>query len=392
MASCGGSRRPPWRHARAGPRSRWPPQLAGVGAPPAADPELGAYYDTEWSRRYPVRLARAVVLDNVARPAGPGAGLAIDPGRRGTHRSRGPGDLRRQPRQPRRRPAAVELPPTAVSPSHGGGGGGRLLLRPAVEGRRLVVPPGRHPHRTDQGQPPVGRAGLGAAGRRMEPDHLPRGRALARRMGTGIHRRGRLSRLTYRLPGRAGASRRHPPHPAQGRQGRPPDPDHHRLRHPAVAGGRRARPPFRRAHRGRGGHHGQRVRLRLVDRPQAGGVGYHASPPGSERRCLATVMDVVGSSCTTRSGRRRGVAEAQHAGPALSVDCGSASATDQPGRTAGRRGGGGDASIDARRSSRRASSSASSRGSSEPGAEGEMAQPSSRSARAVLRARTGPCR
>jgi 1-acyl-sn-glycerol-3-phosphate acyltransferase len=35
---------------------------------PPAEPELGAHYDTAWSRRYPVRLARAVVLDNVARP------------------------------------------------------------------------------------------------------------------------------------------------------------------------------------------------------------------------------------------------------------------------------------------------------------------------------------
>ena len=35
------------------------------------DPErrVGLDYDHEWSRRYPVRLARAVVLDNLARPA-----------------------------------------------------------------------------------------------------------------------------------------------------------------------------------------------------------------------------------------------------------------------------------------------------------------------------------
>ena len=35
---------------------------------PAPTPELGVHYDTAWSRRYPVRLARAMVLDNVARP------------------------------------------------------------------------------------------------------------------------------------------------------------------------------------------------------------------------------------------------------------------------------------------------------------------------------------
>ncbi len=35
------------------------------------DPErrVGLDYDHEWSRRYPVRLARAVVMDNVTRPA-----------------------------------------------------------------------------------------------------------------------------------------------------------------------------------------------------------------------------------------------------------------------------------------------------------------------------------
>ncbi len=35
---------------------------------PAATPDLGVYYDTDWSRKYPARLARAMVLDNIARP------------------------------------------------------------------------------------------------------------------------------------------------------------------------------------------------------------------------------------------------------------------------------------------------------------------------------------
>jgi 1-acyl-sn-glycerol-3-phosphate acyltransferase len=34
----------------------------------APDRELGVDYDTEWARRYPVRLARALVVDNVTRP------------------------------------------------------------------------------------------------------------------------------------------------------------------------------------------------------------------------------------------------------------------------------------------------------------------------------------
>ncbi len=43
----------------------WPTSL------PRPDPErrVGLEYDHSWSRRYPVRLARAVVLDNVTRPA-----------------------------------------------------------------------------------------------------------------------------------------------------------------------------------------------------------------------------------------------------------------------------------------------------------------------------------
>ncbi len=43
---------------------RWPET---VPRPPPRS-ELGVHYDTEWSRKYPVRLARALVLDNVARP------------------------------------------------------------------------------------------------------------------------------------------------------------------------------------------------------------------------------------------------------------------------------------------------------------------------------------
>jgi hypothetical protein len=52
-------------------RSTFPlaaPTWPGSVPRPAPDPELGVHYDTAWSRRYPVRLARAMVLDNVTRP------------------------------------------------------------------------------------------------------------------------------------------------------------------------------------------------------------------------------------------------------------------------------------------------------------------------------------
>jgi 1-acyl-sn-glycerol-3-phosphate acyltransferase len=48
----------PWR------APDWP---GGVERPPT-ERHLGADYDTEWARRYPVRLARAIVVDNVTRP------------------------------------------------------------------------------------------------------------------------------------------------------------------------------------------------------------------------------------------------------------------------------------------------------------------------------------
>ena len=55
---------------RAG-RSAFPlaaPTWPGSVPRPAPEPDLGVHYDTAWSRRYPVRLARAMVLDNVTRP------------------------------------------------------------------------------------------------------------------------------------------------------------------------------------------------------------------------------------------------------------------------------------------------------------------------------------
>jgi 1-acyl-sn-glycerol-3-phosphate acyltransferase len=56
--------------SRAG-RARFP--LASPSWPesvprPAPEYHLGADYDTAWSRKYPVRLARAMLLDNVTRP------------------------------------------------------------------------------------------------------------------------------------------------------------------------------------------------------------------------------------------------------------------------------------------------------------------------------------
>ena len=115
-------RRPvrPVRHRAAGPvcaasagcasRSA-APDLAGRASPrPAARAPRRARLRPRWSRRYPVRLARAMVLDNVTRPLAHlvapttvrGDGAPPPPG--------GPGDLRGQPRQPPRHPAAAHHP------------------------------------------------------------------------------------------------------------------------------------------------------------------------------------------------------------------------------------------------------------------------------------------
>ena len=94
----------------------------------------GVDYDTEWTRRYPARLVRAVLLDNVTRPLAHAMASPEVAGRRDARAGRDARHLRGQPRQPRRHRAAVVGPAPAVPAQDGGGGGRRLLLRPALEG------------------------------------------------------------------------------------------------------------------------------------------------------------------------------------------------------------------------------------------------------------------
>ena len=49
-------------------------------------PEVGLHYDSDWSRRYPARLVRAMILDNVTKPV---ARFVADPLVRGTDELRG---------------------------------------------------------------------------------------------------------------------------------------------------------------------------------------------------------------------------------------------------------------------------------------------------------------
>jgi 1-acyl-sn-glycerol-3-phosphate acyltransferase len=62
------------------------PSWPGSVPRPTPAPEVGVHYDTDWSRRYPARLARAMILDNVTRPV---ARLVADPLVRGTEELRG---------------------------------------------------------------------------------------------------------------------------------------------------------------------------------------------------------------------------------------------------------------------------------------------------------------
>ena len=225
------------------------------------------HYDTAWSRQYPVRLARAMVLDNVTRPL---ARLVASPLIRGdegladleapvifaaNHASHAdtPLLLSCLPLRFRHRTvvaaaadyffdrrwkadawsfllAAIPIERTKVNRRSAD-----LAAELLDDGWNLVIFPegGRSPD--GWAQTFTGGAAYLAArtGRPVVPVHLDGTRHI--------------------LP--------------KGRHGASPDPDHRHLRHPPVARGGRERPPVRRAHRGGGGHPGRRGRLRLVDGP-----------------------------------------------------------------------------------------------------------------------------
>ena len=200
------------RPASPSPRPSWP---ATVERP---DPErkVGLDYDHEWSRRYPVRLARAVVMDNVTRPAARPAG----PGHRARARApparRGAGDLRGQPRQPHRHPAAADHAARGVPPPDRSSPPPRTTSSTAP-GSRCCGPSPWPPSRSSAARSTARSADTAAELRRgrVEPGHLPRGRALARRLDPALPRRRRLPGPAHRPAGRPGLPPRDPPRPAQ---------------------------------------------------------------------------------------------------------------------------------------------------------------------------------
>ena len=270
---------------------------------PAPTPELGVYYDTAWSRRYPVRLARAVVLDNVARPL---ARVLASPLIRGdeslvgleapvifaaNHASHAdtPLLLSCLPLRFRHRTvvaaaadyffdrrwkadtwsfllAAIPFERTKVNRRSAD-----LAAELLEEDWNLVIFPegGRSPDGWAQSFHPGGAAYLATrSGRPVVPVHLDGTRHI--------------------LP--------------KGRSGIRPDPDHSHLRYAPVGRGRGERPTLQRPHRGGGGHHGQRGRIRLVDGAAAGRSRDHTGPAGTRCRRVAPL---VGIGRRTRAPRPR---------------------------------------------------------------------------------------
>ena len=123
-------------------------------------------YDTAWARRYPVRLARAVVVDNVTRPL---AHAVASPDVRGDELlslAEAPVILVANHTSHARHRAARLGAPSAPAALHDRRGGRRLLLRPALEGAHVGVSHRGHPDRAPAGQPEVGRPGCRDCSRR----------------------------------------------------------------------------------------------------------------------------------------------------------------------------------------------------------------------------------
>ena len=267
---------------------------------PPPEPELGVHYDTDWSRRYPVRLARAMVLDNVARPLARIVASPLIRGEEGLADLEGPVIFAANhashvdtplllsclPLRFRHRTvvaaaadyffdrrwkadawsfllAAIPIERTKVNRRSADLAAGLL-----ADGWNLII------------FPEGGRSPDGWAQELHRRCRLPGRRAPAARWcrstwtgpATSCPRGGKGLRRT-----RTTITFGTPLWPERGR----------------------GRPPLRRAHRGGRGHPGQRGRLRLVDGPQAGRAGDHSPAPGPRRRRLAPVVGAVPGPRTT---------------------------------------------------------------------------------------------
>ena len=186
----------------------------GAGEPPS----LGADYDTEWARSPVARAARRLIV------AGPQRLLidwVADPEIRGHDRL---ADLAR------RADGDGDPPAVIFAPNHHSHLDTALMVRgvPAAWRAHLVTAAAADYFFDKRWKAtlaalalnaiPVDREVTGrrsadlmarADRRRLEPRHLPRGRALAGRLGPDVQGRRRLPRRAHRRAGRAGVHRRH---------------------------------------------------------------------------------------------------------------------------------------------------------------------------------------
>ena len=175
------------------------------------DPErkVGLDYDHEWSRRYPVRLARAMVMDNITRPAARLLAPATIRGLEHLEHVERPVIFAANHAEPHRYAAPLDDPSVRVPPPHRCRRGIRLLLRSHLEVHSVVILVGRHPHRAQQGQPPLGRH----RGRLLEDGWnlviFPEGGRSPGRLDATVPRRGGLPGPTHRPTRRAGLPARH---------------------------------------------------------------------------------------------------------------------------------------------------------------------------------------
>ena len=194
---------------------------------------LGADYDTEWTRRYPARLVRAVLLDNLTRPL---AHIVASPEVRGDEILE-----------------LVEAPAIYVANHASHVDTGLLLSVLPTRVRHKTVVAAAADHFFDRrwkahvwslvlAAVPIERHKVnrksaedtaGAAPRRLEPHHLPRRWPVPRRLVPGHAGWCGLSRHPHGQAGGARPHRRHLPDLAPGRQeaAPEPDPDHLRLPH-----------------------------------------------------------------------------------------------------------------------------------------------------------------
>ena len=127
----------------------WP---ASVPRPPKRS-ELGVNYDTDWARRYPVRLARAAWTDFVTRPL---VSAVAQPSVEGLDRFEavvGPVIFAANHSSHLDTPLVLSVLPEPLAAQDRDPGCSRLLLRLALEGRLFCLCAQCGPDRTHKGQP-----------------------------------------------------------------------------------------------------------------------------------------------------------------------------------------------------------------------------------------------